>query len=590
MTTLLTSVGFILLSWAALGVVFAGVGALVLSAMVRGRWWGGFEAFWVGWAAVIVFLQLWHLVLPVNGAAAAMVAVAGALGLVRARMRWKRGAAFLRARPAFALLAVLAAVWLGGGAMGPPLFHDTGLYHLNSIRWAATYPIVPGLGNLHGRLAFNQTFFLYAALLDVTFWRGRVHHVAGGLPMLVTLWRLLGSVTLGRSGARRAFSAALLVGMVVLCREPDPSNLSPNTAVYVLGVALALWLFDWLRARGVCRDRGRLFVVALVACVGVTVKLSVLAFALAVVAVAAAVWVRRETDPDARWRGVGVLVGVAVVVLAPWVARGYVLSGYPAYPCAVGAAPFEWGVPRAVAQTETAWIKSWARCPGVPPEKVLADRRWLGPWLRDTTKRLWVAFPLALALVSLCVAGVGVLTKPRRATPSALWLLLIPPTAWLAFWFVMAPAVAFAGSAFWMLAAATMALAWPGVARWRVGLRRGGWAFAALTVAWLLVGGKAACARRLAAGEGSGPALNHLFVNSQVFMGHRPYTRLVPAPSPEVERVVTDAGLTVYVPVEGDLCWDAPLPCAPRAPRALRLRSPGDLGSGFILGPPDARR
>jgi len=30
-----------------------------------------------------------------------------------------------------------------------PLSYDTGLYHAQNIRWIETYPLVPGLGNLH---------------------------------------------------------------------------------------------------------------------------------------------------------------------------------------------------------------------------------------------------------------------------------------------------------------------------------------------------------------------------------------------------------------------------------------------------------
>ncbi len=45
---------------------------------------------------------------------------------------------------------------------------------------------------------------------------------------------------------------------------------------------------------------------------------------------------------------------------------------------------------------------------------------------------------------------------------------------------------------------------------------------------------------------------------------------------------MTRWGLAVNVPVEGELCWDAPLPCAsPPILVGLRLRREGDLGSGF---------
>jgi hypothetical protein len=45
-------------------------------------------------------------------------------------------------------------------------FYDTGLYHLQTFLWNSQFPITPGLGNLHGRLAFNSTLFVIAPLDD----------------------------------------------------------------------------------------------------------------------------------------------------------------------------------------------------------------------------------------------------------------------------------------------------------------------------------------------------------------------------------------------------------------------------------------
>jgi len=44
---------------------------------------------------------------------------------------------------------------------------DSCLYHVATIRWFEQYPIVPGLGHVHLRLAFNHAYYLYASLFDV---------------------------------------------------------------------------------------------------------------------------------------------------------------------------------------------------------------------------------------------------------------------------------------------------------------------------------------------------------------------------------------------------------------------------------------
>jgi uncharacterized membrane protein len=38
--------------------------------------------------------------------------------------------------------------------------YDSGLYHIQSIKWIRSYPVVPGLGNIHARFALNSMFFV----------------------------------------------------------------------------------------------------------------------------------------------------------------------------------------------------------------------------------------------------------------------------------------------------------------------------------------------------------------------------------------------------------------------------------------------
>jgi len=67
-----------------------------------------------------------------------------------------------------------------------------------------------------------------------------------------------------------------------------------------------------------------------------------------------------------------------------------------------------------------------------------------------------------------------------------------------------------------------------------------------------------------------------------------PYQRLLsasslePVPKANVVERTTRSGLKVYVPTDGNQCWDAPLPCAPYFDETLRLRNAQFMRSGFI--------
>ena len=58
---------------------------------------------------------------------------------------------------------LLFLIFAYGGSRGY-LHFDSGLYHAQAIRWIEEYGVVPGLANLHCRLAYNSSAFLLTAL------------------------------------------------------------------------------------------------------------------------------------------------------------------------------------------------------------------------------------------------------------------------------------------------------------------------------------------------------------------------------------------------------------------------------------------
>jgi hypothetical protein len=64
------------------------------------------------------------------------------------------------------LVFVLFVLWAANRCAGPLTLYDSGMYHAPTVEWFKAYPVVPGLGNLHGRLAFNPSGLLFAAMLD----------------------------------------------------------------------------------------------------------------------------------------------------------------------------------------------------------------------------------------------------------------------------------------------------------------------------------------------------------------------------------------------------------------------------------------
>lgn len=549
--------------------VLAGLGLLVLRVGTGGVPSRGALAAspWVGFGAAIMALQVWHIWLPVSPFAALLLSAAGGAGLI---LHWRLLSPLLResrwrALAWFAIVVCLS-VWTAMHTTRRPQLVDNGLYHLSSIRWAYSYPIVPGLGNLHGRLAFNSSFFLYAAVWNFGPFVGRAHHLAGGLIFFLLLARsIAGWSSLFRRAAERStqkmFDALCLAPAALYVMGDYGPSPTPDVAVFVLGMVLASELLGFLencsaRAAGEFYAENASSLVAAVAlcALGVTMKLSFAALGVTALALVCAALSRGEARVGRRAVIAALIIGAALLV--PWAVRGVILSGYPLYPCALGGFDVPWRIPVESVRLEADWIRSWARRAGAPIEEVLGNWRWLWPWFNALQRNSYgVVVPLGLAVV---VAPIAAWQRRGRADPAVacvgerLPLFLLVPLAGLAYWFLTAPEFRFAGSCFWLLGFGSIAIAFRGAER-----RERTVLVAAITVLLLC------------------------FETNPIDVLHPWHRSMEPAKCGDIREERTNSGLVIHVPREGD-CWDAPLPCAPRLKPGLRLRVPGDLASGFL--------
>ncbi|MBI3783670.1 MAG: hypothetical protein HY270_09725 [Deltaproteobacteria bacterium] len=117
----------VIAAWAALAPVLLGVGLLtrrVLGGRARsaGDLW---MAYWLGWTAILLLLQLWHFLLPVRDLARIFIATLATVGLITGG--WSLWVDLLRRLPRHALWAasfLAATLWLANHALYGPRFGD----------------------------------------------------------------------------------------------------------------------------------------------------------------------------------------------------------------------------------------------------------------------------------------------------------------------------------------------------------------------------------------------------------------------------------------------------------------------------------
>jgi hypothetical protein len=551
-------------AWIAIACGLFGIGALVRRILGRAAesaddWLAGF---WIGFATSIFVLQLWQLAFPVDRRVLALLAALGAIGILReGGAPWRlaiRGVA--RHAPAVVALAAVTG-WLALVALGGPRNGDSGLYHVPTTSWHLSHRLPPGLGNLAAPFAYNQSFFLWNALLETGPLPGRASHVGNALLVVMLAARvLLGASRLIRRRAcapADAFYGVLLPGVLPLALEVNLTSPSPDIAVYTIGLVLGGECLRFLTTGRRFPDLAAL--ACLVACAP-PLKLSLGGLAAGTALVAGLAWLRRVPKRDVPLaRAVATLGAIALLGPGVWMLRGVVLSGYPLYPSTLLAAPVEWAVPRETVIAEAKLIRYWN---GVEDWWLAAwrDPAWLVRWLPTLDwLRLDVLLPLGIAAAAAIVAILHALVRWRapRALPS---VVVVPTLVSIAYCIAAAPRARYPASAYWMLAAQTIwiALAATVLAEGHVLARR-----IAVTIAVVLLVPLLSEKRPLL------PGLREF----------EPHARAIVTPR------TLPSGLVVYEPGSTMQCWDATLPCTPFRNDALALRVPGDLASGFTVAP-----
>jgi hypothetical protein len=572
---------------------FAGIGLLVRRA------WGltaldvddCFLAFWVGFAMATLFLLIWNFFFPVGLIALLFVLMAGAAGLACCWRSLAAVGAARERRPTWlsGSLLTFAILWIANQATGAFRSYDGALYHLQGIQWAKAFPVIPGIANLHGPLAFNNSSFLYDAMLDSGWWEGRGFHIANGvLVFVMAVQAILAGARVARAGpnAQPAYLYRFLLLAPVLYLVPLNGGITsystdlPLTLILLMATATMYRLLDaGGKTTPTRNDAYAVFAVAVLLATAVTIKATAAVFAAAALPVTLWLWWKRPHAENVRPRRTVVATALAVAVFAVvWVVRGIVMSGYPVFPLSIAGLPVDWRAPAEHADAEFAFLAfterefTWS----------IIGRDWLRLALWDDAYAVMV--PASLAVAALATWYVTVSRRGSTVEPNRLpWWILPPVCVALVSWLLSAPSTRYCPALFWTAAAVSIAecqrALWPSLAA------RGRQA-AVVAVALFGISPLVAEPVRSALQRGRNPAAALLAHN---FVAPPPGDALQTIRSKvEVTPFRTRSGLALNRPVRKpdpnslpNACWNAPIPCTPNPAPNLALREPGNLRGGF---------
>jgi hypothetical protein len=580
------------LGWLIFAGMAFGLGCLVLRILANpSARWRFSTAFWCGFALLVFILQISNLFSGIGPRSSASLITIGFCSLIIHRSRFVLVRAFPLRQ---VILLIVALVWLSNRALQAPLLDDSGIYHFSSIRWANQMPLPPGLGNLHGRLAFNQSYFLYVAFLNNFPVPGFGHNLANSFLLAAGILTVLETSAANQTGKifedLLRLSVPIILFFAATCYRSNPpfiASPSPDAAVFVVEIVLIAFLIDFLSCLGNPDiDLSTVFVaIVCIISVSICLKLSSLAFAGSILVFVIALSARseilsgaadmarlRQTRSDATIKAPPqiwptkkpiLLYGFAAMFGMIWLTRGIIASGYLLYPLPDTGLPLDWKIPEHLVRDELNGIHGWARLPLFHSYQSIGPWDWIPQWSIRMANRPDVVAPIGLICICLLFRAFFARPKLRQTSGGSstehLKILLGVGLVSVAFWFWNAPDPRFLGAALWLVVLAIVGLALNGTSpAKRLTVSR--------AVAFLLWVAVLLCLLRNGLG---------LTISSDGKLAQS-------IPLSALEALRTRSGLVVYTPLPGGYCWNGPLPCTPVFRPQLRLR--GDsLAKGFSI-------
>jgi hypothetical protein len=250
---------------------------------------------------------------------------------------------------------------------------DTQSYHAQNIQWIKKYAVVPGLGNLHDRFAFNSMFFVISALFTFQI-RDILVFPLNGICYIVLIIKLFSlyfeANRSGKSWKSVFYALTLLISLLMMIpnlNTPSPDMICATLIIYLFIIILG----QTNEARKFSSIQVILIALLIFTCI--TYKLSSLFLISSAFLFLSKDFFKRSI----------LTIVIFLLIVSPFIVRNYFLSGYLIYPFpAIDIFNVDWKIPlNNVIETKSV-IEGWARIPVTPYPEVLGMKfsEWIFPW------------------------------------------------------------------------------------------------------------------------------------------------------------------------------------------------------------------
>jgi hypothetical protein len=307
---------------------------------------------------------------------------------------------------------------------------DTQSYHAQNIQWIRKYAVVPGLGNVHDRFAFNSMFFVISALFTFQI-KDILIFPLNGICYIILIVKLF--TLYSKESRQGAIWKSVLYGLTILLSLlimiPNLNTPSPDMICAVLTIYAFIIILDKTEY-GKQLDLIQIIMIDLLIFTCVSYKLSSIFLVISLL-----LFINKDF-----LKQILITTVIFILIISPFIIRNYYLSGYLIYPFpAIDIFNVDWKIPlNNVIETKSV-IEGWAKIPVIAYQEVLSMKfsEWIYQWYKQLS-----FFSKLLVSVNFFSLFTFIIMLIRRDFFLAKIQVIILIN--LVFWFIKAPDPRFA--------------------------------------------------------------------------------------------------------------------------------------------------
>lgn len=330
-------------------------------------------------------------------------------------------------------------------SLGEPRLSDTGLYHLQTIKWIEEYSVVPGLANLHSRFGLNPNIFTFFALTSLSdIFKQEIFSVNFLIFSVLVLYFINKIYSIfEQHGISNIFIFYLVIFFKILNLTINLSSPTPDFISITIPLFILTRILDTADLKE--NDSLKKNLPVLILCTyALTVKLAT----LPIMILAILIIIKNKSEiRKLLW-----ILPLLGLIILPWLIRYIILTGWLVYPFAsIDLFHFDWKVPLSTVIMEKLSVTGWARSPGEQwhDAALMNIFHWFPIWWHRLILGDKLLFLASIFLP--VVAFLGVLIKKIKMDFCKIAVILTSFIGVL-FWLMLAPDLRF-GKGFIIVAA-----------------------------------------------------------------------------------------------------------------------------------------